>query len=100
MKMYILVKELVLPGIGIVSVAHASLAVYLKYQDRPEMKEWLDSSFRKVVCKVNDEEFERAKSVQDHVILTESKLDNQEISIAFLPRKEWPKMFQFLRLWK
>lgn len=97
MKMYILVKESVPLGLAINSVAHASLACYLKFQDTPEVKEWLSGPFFKVVCMVSDKEFENAKLVEDHVIITESRLGNQEVNITFKPREEYPKMFKFFK---
>jgi peptidyl-tRNA hydrolase len=100
MKMYILVKEEVPLGIAMVGVAHASLAAYLKFQTSPEINSWLSGPFYKAVCKVNSKEFENAKQVEDHIIITESSLHNQEIAIAFKPRDDWPKMFKFLRLYK
>ncbi len=98
--MYILVKEEVPLGIAMVGAAHASLATYLKFQNSPEVRVWLSGPFYKAVCKVNSKEFENAKQVEDHVIITESSLNNQEIAIAFKPRDEWPKMFKFFRLYK
>lgn len=56
--------------------------------------------FYKAVCRVTDEEFERAKAFEDHVVLTESALQGQEVAIAFKPRREWPKAFRFFRLYK
>ena len=52
------------------------------------------------MCKVNDEEFERAKAFEDHVVITESALAGQEVAIAFKPREDWPKAFQFFRLYR
>jgi hypothetical protein len=100
MKMYILVRDDVPLGIAMVAVAHASLAGYLKFQDTPEVKAWLSGPFFKAVCKVNAKEFENAKQVPDHAVLTESALGNQEVAIVFKPRDEWPKMFRFLRLYR
>ena len=100
MKMYILIKERVPPGNAIVAAAHASLAAYLKYQDSPEVKEWLSGPFSKVVCKVNEAEFERAKSEPDHVVITESALDNGEVAVAFKPREDWPKAFRYFRMYR
>ena len=100
MKMYILVRDDVPLGIAIVAVAHASLTGYLKYRETPEVDEWLSGPFFKVVCKVSGKEFENAKSVPDHVVLTESAMNNQEVAIVFKPRHEWPKMFKFLRLYR
>ena len=100
MKMYILVRDDVPLGFAMVAVAHASLAAYLKFKDTPEVGEWLSGPFFKAVCKVNAKEFENAKLVEDHVVLTESALDNREVAIAFKPRAEWPKMFKFAKLYR
>ena len=100
MKMYILVKENIPTGFAILGAAHASLAAYLKFQETEEVKEWLSGKFYKVICRVNEKEFEKAKTFEDHVVLTESALDNAEIAIAFKPRKEWPKPFGFYKLYK
>lgn len=98
--MYILVRDDIPLGYAMVAVAHASLAGYLKFQDTPEVKAWLSGPFFKAVCKVNAKEFENAKQVPDHVVLTESALGNLEVAIVFKPRDEWPRMFKFLRLYR
>jgi peptidyl-tRNA hydrolase len=100
MKMYILIRETVSSGFAILAASHASLACYLKYKDTSEIAEWLSGPFYKAVCKVNDKEFEKAKEFEDHIVLTESALNNQEVAIAFKPREEWPKPFKFYRLYK
>lgn len=100
MKMYILIKDSVPEGFAILAAAHASLAAYLKFKDRPEVEQWLSGPFYKVVCRVNDKEFARAKTYEDHVLLTESALDNQEVAIAFKPREEWPKPFRYYKLYR
>jgi len=100
MKMYILVRDDIPLGFAMVAVAHASLAGYLKFQETPEVRQWLSGPFFKAVCKANATEFENAKAVADHVIITESALGNTEVAIVFKPRDEWPKMFKFLRLYR
>jgi peptidyl-tRNA hydrolase len=100
MKMYILVRDDIPLGFAMVAVAHASLAGYLKFQGTPEVEQWLSGPFFKAVCKANAKEFENAKEVPDHVVLTESALANREVAIVFKPREEWPKMFKFLRLYR
>ena len=100
MRMYILVRDDVPLGFAMVAVAHASLAGYLAYKDHPEVIEWLSGPFRKAVCKVGAEEFEKLKAVPDHIVLTESALDGREVAIAFRPRAEWPRMFKSLHLYK
>jgi hypothetical protein len=87
-------------AVKMVAVAHASLAAYLKFQDTPEVKLWLSGPFKKAVCKVTDEQFEQAKSCPDHVVITESALGGDEVALAFRPREEWPKAFQFFKLYR
>lgn len=100
MKMYILIRESLPLGNAMVAAAHASLACYLRYRDAPEVAEWLAGPFRKVVCRVSDDEFERARAFADHVVLTESALAGAEVAIAFKPREKWDKNFQFFRLYR
>ena len=87
-------------GYGVLAAAHASLASYLKYRETPEVATWLAGPFYKVICKVNDAEFEQAKTFDDAVLLTESALGGQELAIAFKPREGWPKAFKFYRLFR
>jgi hypothetical protein len=100
MKMYILVRDDVPLGYAMVAVAHASLAAYLEFRDTPEVEAWLAGPFFKAVCMVNATEFENARAVPDHVVLTESALGGREVAMAFRPRDEWPKMFRFLKLYR
>lgn len=99
MKMYICVKKS-LPSHKAVAIAHGVLICHLKFQNTPDYQDWLKNSFRKVVCEVSDEEFEKLKLEKDYVIVTESFLDNKEMAIVFSPRQEWPKMFKFFSLMK
>jgi peptidyl-tRNA hydrolase len=98
--MYILIRDSVPVGLALVAAAHASLAAYLRFKDEAEVQEWLSGPFAKAVCKVTDAEFEQAKELADHVVLTESALGGQEVALAFKPRSEWPKAFRFYRLYR
>lgn len=98
--MYILVRDDIPLGLAMVAVAHASLAGYLKFRDTPEVAEWLRGRFSKAVCAVDARQFDSAKAEPDHLVLTESALDNREVAIVFKPRQEWPKMFKFLKLYR
>ena len=100
MKMYILIKDSIDVGFAVVAAAHASLAAYLKFRDAPAVEQWLSGPFHKVVCRVCAEEFEKAKSVPDRVVITESALEGEEVAIAFMPRQEWPKWFRFLQMYR
>lgn len=100
MKMYILIKEAVPDEYAPVIAAHASLACYKQYESNPDMQTWIKGIFKKVVCRVNEKEFEKASEIERSVILTESALNNQEVALVFCPREEYPKSFQFFRKWK
>ena len=95
MKMYILIKRSVPDKLAPVIAAHASLACYKKFETEPQMVEWINGIFKKVVCAVNDKEFENAKQEEKNIVLTESALDNQEVCIVFCPREEYSKQFKF-----
>ena len=100
LKMYILILDWVDLGHAINSASHGSLMGYLKWKDDPIMDQWLDNSFKKVTCKVTKDEFERAKQFDDYEIVTELAFDRAEVGLVFKPRYEWPKFFQFLKLYK
>jgi len=105
LKMYILVKKS-LPSHKMIAVAHGVLMAHLKFSNRelqdwrPLYEQWLNESFRKVVCEVSDADFERFREFSDRVIVTESGLDNMEVSMVFCPRAEWPKPFKYLSMSK
>ena len=100
MKMYVLIRDSVPLGLAMVAASHASLAAYLKFKDSQEIATWLSGPFKKAICKVNDTEFENAKAFEDHVVITESALDRQEVAIAFKPREGWPKPIRFYKLYR
>lgn len=99
LKMYILVKKSIPLGLGVNAVGHVSLATYLKFKDDEILQAWCTPThFRKVTCAVTDEEFEKAKSYTDYVVMTEDAINNEEVAIGFKPREDWPKFFKSLKL--
>jgi peptidyl-tRNA hydrolase len=99
MKMYILIKQDVPDKLVPVITAHAALACFRKFEQNSDMQNWINGIFTKVVCVVNEAGFTNAQKEMNYIILTESSLDNKEVSIAFCPREEYPKMFKFLKMW-
>ncbi|HAO08239.1 MAG TPA: hypothetical protein DCQ50_14915 [Chryseobacterium sp.] len=99
MKMYIIVLNTVPDKLVPVITAHASLACYKKFEDNKNMIEWISGIFKKVVCVVNETEFNSFKNETDYILLTESSLDNREVALAFCPKEEYPKKFKFLKMW-
>lgn len=100
MKMYILIRDSVPDPFAPVIAAHASLACYKQYESDPDMQTWIRGIFRKVVCRVNDQEFAHARRTEKYTVLTESALDGEEVALAFCPRAEYPKGFRFFQMWK
>ena len=102
MKMYICILENIPIGIAINSAAHASLMCHLKYQNDENYIKWLQTSFKKVTCKVTREEFEMCKNVDKSLVVTESRLDDAEILVVLSPRsnEDWPAFIKKLNLFK
>lgn len=106
MKMYICIKQDTPVGMAMNAAAHASLMCHLKYAGFDEEDEdymiWLSDSFKKVTCAVTDAEFAMLKEVADHLVVTESRLNNAELAIVLKPRHdtEWPEFVNLLKLWK
>lgn len=100
LKMYILVRDSIDIGHAVLAVGHGVLAAHRMFSGHRTYDEWFTHSFRKVVCKVNDKEFEAAKEFEGRVVMTESGLDGEETCIVFSPREEWPKPFRFYKLYR
>ena len=102
MKMYICIKDDTQVGMAMNAAAHASLMCHLEYYDDDKYQQWLGKSFKKVTCSVTDAEFAMLKTVEDHVIVTESRLDNAELAVVLKPRhdNDWPEFVNLLKLWK
>jgi hypothetical protein len=102
MKMYICIKQDTAVGMAMNAAAHGSLMCHLKYYGDGDYQQWLDKSFKKVTCAVTDAEFAMLKTVEDHIIVTESRLQNAELAIVIKPRNDndWPEFVNLLKLWR
>ena len=92
-------------GHAVNTAAHAGAMIDSRgwSKDDPVMKDWYTNSFRKVTCKVTDKEFEKSKTYfndDEYFLVTEMAFDNKEVAIVFKPKKEFPKFFSFLKLYK
>ena len=100
MKMYILILDTVPDNFVPVMTAHSSLLNYLEYKNDEEMVEWVHDSFKKVTCRVTQEQFDKAMTLEDrYTITTESNLDNMVCTVTFCPREEWHWWFKTIPLW-
>jgi peptidyl-tRNA hydrolase len=102
MKMYICIKQDTAVGMAMNAAAHAGLMCHMEFCDDGNYLEWLEKSFKKVTCSVTDAEFAMLKTVEDHLIVTESRLQNAELAIVLKPRhdNDWPEFVNLLKLWK
>ena len=102
MKMYICIKDDTQVGMAMNAAAHAGLMCHLEFSEDSNYQEWLAKSFKKVTCAVSDAEFAMLKTVSDHIVVTESRLDNAELAIVLKPRhdNDWPEFVNLLKLWK
>ena len=102
MKMYICIKQDTAVGMAMNAAAHGSLMCHLKFSEDEAYRDWLDNSFKKVTCAVSDAEFAMLKTLDDTVIVTESRLNNAELAIVLKPRQpnEWPEYVNLLKLWR
>ncbi len=104
MKMYIAVLDEVADNMVPVLVAHSVLNAHLGMSPNEKYNEWLSTSFRKVVLKVNRKEFDKISKLETYVWLGhENKtLDGQKTCAVVLPMKsdEVPNVLKFARMWK
>ena len=100
--MYICIKQDTAPGMAMNAAAHAGLMCHLKFSEDIDYLDWLDNSFKKVTCSVTDAEFAMLKTIEDHEVVTESRLNNAEVGIVLKPRQpnEWPEFVNLLKLWR
>lgn len=99
LKEYILIVDWVDIGHAINTAAHATLVGHKEWSGDETYDEWFVNSFRKVTCKVSQEEFNKAKLFDDYKVITESAFDNKEVALIFKPREDWPGFFKSLRLY-
>ena len=100
MKMYIAIRDSIPVGFAINSASHGSLMAYLKWNmDDTDFQDWMLYSFKKVTCRVTDEEFEQLKQLDKVVVVSESALQGEEVAVVLAPRKEWPEIVRQLKLY-
>ena len=102
MKLYIAVLDEVPDHMVPVLVAHAVLGTHLQFHNRhAAYNEWLDTSFRKVVLKVNRKEFLKIQGLEPVYLGHENSTLNGEKSCAVVcPRTEYPNVIKFAKMWK
>lgn len=110
LKLYIAVLDDVPDFMVPTLVAHAMLGAHIQfyknitYQSKDsllEYKNWLVSSFKKVVLRVNNKEFNKIKMLEDVYLAHENSTLNGEKSCAVVcPRYDIPNVLKFAKMWK
>ncbi len=88
MRMYFLVKSTVPVGFAMNSIGHGAMMACHEFSRQPIFEDWLANSFKKVTCEVTPEEFEEAKKMGVHLVVTESALKGEETILVFFPRED------------
>lgn len=101
MKAYFLVRDSIPTGWAILAAAHAAVKMLEEFRSEPDTQLWLQD-FRKVLVRVSDRDFEKAKlRGLDFISFTDDDFDpNQEMVLAFRPQRHWPSFFRGLKLYE
>lgn len=101
MKLYIAVIDEFPDYMTPTLVAHAVLGAHLVFENNPDYKRWLNSSFKKCVVRVNRKEFEKIAALPDVYLAHENKTLGGDKSCAVVcPREQLPNVLKFAKLWK
>lgn len=101
MKMYIAVltefPDYMVPTL----IAHSVLSAHIEFNQKEPYKEWFEHSFRKVVLRVNQKEFDKISSLTDVHLTHELKtLDARKACAVVCPREEYHNVLKYAKLWK
>lgn len=104
MKLYIAVlddcPDYMVPTV----VAHAMLAAHLQNKDNQYYNKWLEESFKKVVVRVNQKEFDKIAAFPYCYLGYESTILQGRnccaIPLPVVQDKELPNVLKFARMWK
>ena len=82
-------------------VAHSVLAAHLKFQDIPAYNDWLNNSFKKVVVRASQKEFDKISELPNvHLGHENNTLDGKKSCAVVVPGNDLPNVLRFAKLWK
>lgn len=100
LKMYIAVLDDFPDFMTPTLVAHSVLSAHLKFCELPEYQNWLENSFKKVVVRVNQKQFDKIKNLENvHLGHENNTLDARKSCAVVCPREETPNVLKFAKLW-
>jgi hypothetical protein len=102
MKLYIAVLDEFPDYMTPTLVAHTVLAAHVKFQDIPAYRKWFEESFKKVVLRVNQREFDKISALPNVHLGHENKtLEARKACAVVCPIEgEQPNALKFAKLWK
>jgi hypothetical protein len=104
MKMYIAVLDEVPNFIVPTLVAHAVISAHIKFHGEfDRYDEWLNTSYKKCVVKVNQKEFDKIAALPHTYLGHENKtLEGKKSCAIALPcrNEELPNVLKFAKLWQ
>lgn len=101
MRMYICVLDEFPDFMTPTLVAHSVLAAHLKFQDIPAYNDWLNNSFKKVVVRVSQKEFDKISELPNvHLGHENNTLDGKKSCAVIVPGNDLPNVLRFAKLWK
>lgn len=104
MKMYIAVLDEFPDFMTPTLVAHSVLNAHLKFQEDEMYNKWLTESFRKVVIKVSQKEFEKISALPKvHIGYELHTLGGKDTCVVVCPYsldEKLPNVLKFAKLWK
>ena len=101
MKLYIAVLDIFPDFMVPTLVAHSVLSAHIKFEKDLEYIDWLNNSFKKCVIKVNHKEFVKISQIEKvHIGHENTTLNGNPSCVVVCPRKEYPNVIKFAKLWK
>jgi hypothetical protein len=103
MKMYIAVLDAVPDFMVPTLVAHSVLGAHLAMCKWSEYDEWLDTSFRKVVLRVNQKEFDKIAALEHTYLGHENTtLEGRKSCAIPIPceNEDRPNVLVYAKMWK
>jgi hypothetical protein len=102
MKMYIAVLDQVPDGMVPTLVAHSVLGAHLAMCEWSEYDEWLSTSFRKVVLRVNQKEFDKIAALEHTYLGHENTtLEGRKSCAIPIPceNEDRPNVLKYAKMW-
>lgn len=103
MKLYIAVLDEFPDFMTPTLVAHSMLAAHLQFQEDYDYQTWLKHSFKKMVVRVNQKEFNKIAALDNVYLGHENKtLEGRKACAIMLPRhdEDNPNVLKFAKPWK